>query len=160
MKLKLNKNPGSGKIGFTFVEVMITFSLFMLLASVGIGAYFRYYHFSLINEDVNKVTKILYDARFRAMKNSAHSDYGVHLETASGEITIFRDAYTPGNSENIVTELKQLNFADLNLLPSPGVTNNIVFDNVTGKTQNSGSFTVSKDDFSFTYQINGQGAFE
>lgn len=147
-------------MGFTFIEVMITFSLFMILASVGVGTYFRYYHFSLVNNDAGKITKVLHEARFKAMKNAYNSNYGVHLGTAASELVIFRDTYTPGHTENIVTKLGQLNITDLNLQPSPGVTNNIIFENVTGKTQNSGSFTVSKDDFNLTYYINEQGAFE
>lgn len=160
MKISLKKNKGADRVGFTFVEIMITFTLFMILASVGVGAYFRYYHFSLVNNDVGKITKILHEARFKAMKNPYNSDYGIHLGAAASDLTIYRDTYSPGNEENVVTQLEQLNIADLDLQPSPGVTHEILFENKTGKTANSGSFTVSKDELSFTYYINQQGAFE
>ena len=148
------------KKGFTFTEVMITMSLFMVLASVGMGAYFRYYNFSLINNDIDKVTKVLHDTRFKAMKNPFNSDYGLHISVGAGELITFRDTYTPGNPENESITLEQLDIIQLNLLPTPGTTNNIVFENMTGKTQNSGSFTVGKDEFSYAFNINPQGAFE
>lgn len=132
----------------------------MVLASIGVGSYFRYYRFSLINNDVSKITKVFYEARFKAMKNPYNSDYGVHFGSGTSELTVFRESYTPGNSENIVTPLRQLNITELNILPNLSVTNNIIFKNRTGKTQNFGSFTVSKDEFSFTFNINEQGTFE
>ena len=132
----------------------------MSLASVGVGAYFRFYRFSLVNNDVSKVIKVLHEARFRAMKNPYNSDYGIHLGSGNSELTVFRETYSPADPENIVTPLEQLDITELDLLPNSGITNNIVFKNMTGKTENSGSFTVSKDEFSFTFSINEQGAFE
>lgn len=153
-------STGNNRKGFTFIEVMLTLTLFMVLAGVGVGSYFRYYSFSLISNDVSKVTKVLHEARFKAMKNPYNSDYGVYIGTGTKELIIYRDTYTPGNSENIPTPLEQLDITELNLMPTPGTTNTILFENMTGKTQNSGSFTVSKDDFSYTFNINLQGAFE
>lgn len=160
MKLGFRKNTGSKKKGFTFVEIMITFSLFMLLASMGFGSYLRYYRSSLISNDITKISKVLHEARFKAMKNPYHSDYGIHLGTASRDITIFRDSYMPGHEENQVTEFEQLSITDIDLQPFPGTTTDIIFENPTGKSQNTGSFTISKDEFTYTYYINAQGAFE
>ncbi len=160
MKRWLRNNIGSNKTGFTFAEVLITMALFMSLASVGVGAYFRFYRFSLVNNDASKVIKVLHEARFRAMKNPYNSDYGIHLGSSNSELTVFRETYNPANPENTITFLEQLDITELNLLPNLTVTNDIVFENMTGKTENSGSFTVSKEEFSFTFNINEQGAFE
>ena len=158
--IKNSYSSGIKKGGFTFTEVMITLALFMVLASVGMGAYFRYYQFSLINNDLGKVTKILYETRFKAMKNPNNSNYGVHISSNIGELITFRNSYVPGNPENEIVELEQLDISQLNLMPTPGTTNNIIFENMTGKTQNSGSFRVGKNEFSQTIYINSQGAFE
>jgi len=151
---------GTDKSAFTFVEIMLTLSIFMVLASLGVGSYFNYYNFSLVNHDVGRVTKVLHEARFRAMKNPYNDNYGVHIGTGTSELTIYRDTYTPGNPENTVTALEQIDISQLNLIPNPGVTNEILFENITGKTQNSGSFTVMKNEFNHTFSINSQGAFE
>jgi prepilin-type N-terminal cleavage/methylation domain-containing protein len=158
--MKQNYNSGIKKGGFTFTEVMITLALFMILASVGMGAYFRYYQFSLINNDLGKVTKVLHDARFKAMKNPYHSNYGVHISSNTRELTTFRDSYVPSNPENQAAKLEQLDVLQLNLLPNPGVTADIIFENMTGKTHNSGSFRLGKGEYSQTFNISPQGAFE
>ncbi|MBU1015695.1 prepilin-type N-terminal cleavage/methylation domain-containing protein [Patescibacteria group bacterium] len=160
MNKKHKHDIGDNKKAFTFVEIMITLSLFMILASLGTASYFNYYRLSLINNDINNITKVLHETRFKAMKNPYNSDYGVYINSGASELTTFRDTYTPGNNENIVTFLEQTDITQLNLMPNPGVTNVIVFENTTGKTQNSGSFTVGKDDHSRTFYINLQGAFE
>jgi Tfp pilus assembly protein PilE len=158
--IEKNHITGAKRAGFTFSEVMITMGLFMVLASVGMGAYFKYYQFSLINNDLGKITKILHETRFKALKNPYGSNYGVHISSGANEFVVFRDTYTPSNPENMTVKLERMDITDLNLMPNPGVTNNIVFQKMTGKTQNSGSFKVRKDDFVSTIHINSQGVFE
>ena len=94
------------------------------------------------------------------MKNPYNENYGLYLSTGTAELILFRDTYTPGNSTNIIMQLEQLNISNINLQPSPGATNQVVFENITGKTQNDGTFTVSNNDFSYDFSINPQGAFE
>ena len=146
--------------GFSFVEVLLTTALFLILASLGMGSYFKYYTFSLSNNDFNQISKTLRETRFRAMKNPYDSAYGVYLNVGSKEVISFRDTYTPGNPENNVVPLHNLEIDSLNLQPSPGVTDTILFEKLTGKTQNTGSFTVTSDEFEYTFNINLQGAFE
>ncbi len=149
------KHPG--KKGFTFTEVLLTMGLFLLLAGIGVGAYFKYYQFSLINIDVNKAMTHIKQARFRALKNPDNSDYGVHLDEACRCLTVFKNTYLPGDPENITLELKQLDITDLNLAPNIGITNDIIFQKQTGKTQNIGSFTIGNNIYSYTFTINSQG---
>lgn len=151
---------GKEKKGFTFTEVMITLALFMVLASVGMGAYFRYYNFSLINNDIGNINKILHDTRSRAMKNATGDEYGLRLETNSNEFISFRDTFLPEHPENNVVKLERLEVTAINLAPSLGITDTIIFENTTGKTQNFGTFTVETDNFSYTFNINSQGVFE
>lgn len=155
-----SKNTGGSRGGFTFTEVMITMALFMVMASVGVGAYFQYYEFSLVNNDINQINKTLYETRFRAMKNPSQEPYGVHISSSANQLITFRGSYVPGAPENQVVQLEHLDIVELNLLPTPGATDNIVFDYMTGKTQNSGSFTVEKNDYTYTININPQGVFE
>ena len=151
-------NPN--KKGFTFIEVMLTVSLFILLASVGTGAYFKYYAFSLINSDVNESMTFVKQARFRALKNPDNSDYGIHLDPVCKCLITFKNTYSAGNPENITMELQRLNITDLNLAPNIGITNNIIFEKQTGKTQNTGNFTIGNDIYSYTFNINSQGVVD
>ena len=142
---------------FTFMEMMLTVALFFLLAGVGVGAYFKYYVFSLASIDVNKAMTHIKQARFRALKNPDNSNYGVHLDANIQTLTTFKNTYNPVDPQNIALTLKQLQITDLNLNPNPGVTNDIIFEKQTGKTQNTGDFTIENDVYSYTFTINSQG---
>lgn len=146
--------------GFSFTEVMITLSLFILLAGVGVGAYFKYYRQSLINMDINNALTHIKQSRFRALKNPDSSNYGVHLDAACKCLITYKNTYNPADPENITLKLERLNITDLNLAPNIGVTNDIMFEKQTGKTQNIGSFTIGNDIYSYTFNINFQGVVD
>jgi len=162
MKKNNLKNTGliTDRKGFTFIEIMITFSLFLLLASIGVGAYFRYYSFSLINNDINRVNTLIQQTRFKSLKNPNGAAFGIHLNPGTSEITGFENTYTQGQSDNTVVTLEQLTITNLAIQPIPGITNEIIFDVGTGKTSNTGSFSIENSQFNHTISINSQGAFE
>jgi len=143
--------------GFTFIEVIIVMGLFFVLAGVGLGAYFRYYAQSLASMDVNNAITLVKQTRFKALKNPTNSNYGIHLDPTTKTITSFRDIYNVTNNENLVLELEQLNITDLSLNPVIGTTNEILFEKQTGKTQNTGSFTIGNEEISYIFNINQQG---
>jgi hypothetical protein len=132
-------------------------SLFLLLAGIGIGAYFQYYQAALVNTDIDNALTIMKDTRFKALKNPTNEDYGVHIDSGTNSIISFRKFYSPGSTENVVVELKQMTIQTLNLDPNLGVTNEIIFENKTGKTQNTGTFTIGNLQRSHTFNINAQG---
>lgn len=160
MKIVRNFNIRKKRKGFTLVELMVTLALFFVLASIGLGAYFQYYSFSLINNEVSKVQALMKNARFKALKNPSGADFGIRLDVANREIISFEDTYVPGNDTNEVLILDQLEISNLNLLPSAGTTNEIIFENSSAKTSNTGSFAISKDNFTYTITVNSQGAIE
>ncbi len=146
--------------GFSFIEAILTMSLFLILASVGIGAYFKYYNFSLLTMDVNRTMSFVKETRFRAQKNATESDYGVHLDAAARTLTRFKTSYNPSDPANISMPLEKLGILNMALQPAPGTTNEIIFKNQTGKTVNSGTFTIGSTDFQKTFTINPQGVVE
>lgn len=154
---KLLKNTKGFASGFSFMEVLMTMSLFLLLAGVGVGAYFRYYRYSLVSIDHSRVLTHIKQARFRALKNPDNSDYGVHLDLTCNCLTTYKNTYSPAGPENITLGLRQLRITDLNLAPVSGTTSDILFEKQTGKTQNIGSFTIGNDIESFIFTINSQG---
>ena len=156
-KSKIKNTKKAIVLGFSFTEVMITIALFLLLAGVGVGAYFKYYTFALANADVKNSLTLIKQARFHALKNPYSSDYGIHLDTATQSLIIFRDTYTPADPENMVLELEQLRIADLGLNPNVGATHEIIFEKQTGKTENTGNFTIENEVYTYTFTINSQG---
>ncbi len=146
--------------GFTFTEVIIALSLFLVLAGVGVGAYFRYYGFALTDMDVHRATILLDQTRFLAQKNPTSSDYGIHFDPVTNTMTQFRESYSPVAVDNQVLHLETLLITDVALNPNPGVTMDIIFEKQTGKTVNWGAFTLGNDDFAFTFSVNPQGVIE
>lgn len=143
--------------GFTFTEVVIAIAIFMILAGVGVGAYFRYYNFALVDMDINGAITLVSRARFLAQKNATSSDYGVHLDPATHTLTQFQDVYAPGAPGNVSFRLGVLRITDMSLNPVPGVTDRIVFERWTGKTVNWGTFTIGNDNYTYTFNVNPQG---
>ena len=143
--------------GFTLMELVLVMSLFLLLASSGIGAYFRYYNNSLNSIDIENTLTFIKRAQFKALKNGSNSDYGIHFDTTNGSMTTFKNTYTQGSSENVILQLVKLDILNISLNPNIGTTNEILFKSKSGKTNNSGSFTIGKSNFTYTFTINSQG---
>ena len=142
---------------FSLAEIIITLSLFFLLAGTGIGVYFNYYKSSMVRGDVDNVMTLMKNYRFRALKNPTNSDYGVHIDQGLNAFVGFREAYVPNSIDNQVVKLNDLRIEDLNLSPDIGYTNQILFRNKTGKTDNTGSFVIGNDSYHYTFNINSQG---
>jgi len=143
--------------GFSMIEVIITISLFLLLAGVGVGAYFQYYQASFINADVDNALTLIKFTRYKALKNATSDNYGIHINMATNSLIGFRDTYNPMDNHNEVLKLEQLRILDLSLNPDLGNTDEILFEKQTGKTENTGSFTIGNDNFTYTFNINPQG---
>jgi len=151
-KCKMRNNKG-----FSLTEIVITISLFLLLAGAGLGAYFQYYKNSLVNLEVDNAMTLIKFTRFKALKNPTNSDYGIHIDLGTNSLVAFKDEYNPLDSLNTTVKLEQLRIEDLNLAPETGVTNEIIFKNKTSKTENTGSFALGNNEFSYTFNINSQG---
>lgn len=145
------------KKGFTFVEVIIVLSLFIVLSGIGIAAYFDYYKFSLIKNDVSSAFTLVKETRFRALKNPTNTNYGIHIDVPTRTVTGFEGTYNPLEDTNQDVVLEQLDIKELFLNPTPGTTNEIIFEAQTGKTVNYGSFTIGNDNFEKIISINSQG---
>jgi prepilin-type N-terminal cleavage/methylation domain-containing protein len=154
-----NWELGIGKLrkGFSLTEMVITVSLFLMLAGVGVGAYYQYYQTSLVNSDVDKALTLIKFTRFKALKNATNDNYGIHIDLGTNSLTGFRGTYSPVDTQNDAVKLEQLRITQLNLQPVTGVTNEIIFAKQTGKTQNTGAFTISNNNFSYIFTINAQG---
>ena len=137
--------------------MVITFGIFLSLAGLGIGAYFKYYKLSISNNEINRTVNHINQTRFKALKNPNNDNYGIHIDTIDSKIIGFKNTYTPNHPNNDVLDLEYLNVTELDLLPNIGTTNEILFEKKTGKTQNTGSFTISNGNYSFTFNINSQG---
>jgi type II secretory pathway pseudopilin PulG len=155
-----HRNAPHAPGAFTLTEVIVSVSMFLIMAGVGVGAYFRYYSFALVDLDITNTMTLIDQARFVAQKNANSSDYGIHLDPVAETLTQFQSAYVPNASGNVVLKLGTLGISDLNLNPAPGVTRDILFQRQTGKTVNWGTFKIGNGDYAKTFSINPEGVVE
>ncbi len=155
-----HRNNRNHPKGFTFTEVVISLALFMVLAGVGVGAYFQYYSFALVDMDIHNATTLLNQARFLAQKSPTPSDYGIHLDPATSTLTQFKGTYSPMGVDNQVLRLGSMRITNTHLNPNPGVTSDIIFEKQVGKTVNWGTFTIASKDSTFTFSINPEGVIQ
>jgi hypothetical protein len=146
--------------GFTFTEVIISLGLFLVLAGVGVGAYFQYYGFALVDADIHKAATLLSQARFLSQKSPTPSDYGIHLDPIASTLTQFKGTYSPIAADNQVVQLGSLRISNVHLNPNPGVTMDIIFQRQVGKTVNWGTVTISNDNYTYTFSVNPQGVID
>lgn len=143
--------------GFSLIEMLIVMSLFLLISGFGVGSYVSYYKASLYSSEVDKVLTLIKQTRALALKNPSASAYGVHIDIPAKSFIQFRSTYVPGALDNKMITTDQLEIQHLDLLPNLGVTNEIIFSNQTGKTENEGTITIGNNTFNHVIQINSQG---
>lgn len=148
------------KKGFSLTESLIVISLFLLLAGIGMSAYFGYYQSSLVNMEADNILTMVKQARFKALKNPSGSDYGIYFSLPTHSLIEFRGTYSPNSPENIVLPLQQLSILSTAFAPDPETARTVLFQYPTGKTDNIGAFTVGNGELNYTFTINGQGMIE
>ena len=128
------------EFGFTLVEMLVVVAVVATVAALGFSAFYSTNVAQALEKDTARVVASIERARSLTLSSSAHRQYGVHVE--ANKVTIFPGAsYSSGNVEN-----------QLELLTTPvnissyalsGGGSDIVFDRLTGKTNNAGTITVS-----------------
>lgn len=142
------------------IELLLVLSIFLAVVSSGVGAYFRFYNTAFVSADVDHTLAHMKQSRFRSLKNPDQSNYGIRLDDINHSLIAFRGTYSSSDPDNLVLKLEKLEITDLSLLPSIGVTNEILFENPTGKTQNTGSFTIGNGAGSYTFNISAYGIID
>ena len=148
------------KKAFSIIEVLVSIAIFIMITSMGVGAYFTFYQNSFVRIEHSNVLNQLKTARFLALKNSDASNYGVYFDIVNNKVIMFKDTYVEGANSNNVLKLKHLTIEELNISPNPGVTSEILFERSTAKTNNMGSVLMKGNGEDFTFTVNSQGIIE
>ncbi len=126
--------------GFTIIEILVSSSIIIALAAIGILAYRSAARQVDLQIETQKVISILHLARSRTLASVDQSRYGVHVDSAG--YTLFKGAsYNAASPANEVYELPAgVEMYDISL----GGGNDVIFDRLTGATAQTGSLKMRR----------------
>jgi prepilin-type N-terminal cleavage/methylation domain-containing protein len=137
------QNHINNKKGFTIIEILIVLSILTLISFITFGFFVDYRKSQGTTQDVELIASLLYKARSDAISSNGSSDYGVHF--ASSTATTFKGTtYNPSDPVNQVFSFTAGNFLSIISLTSGGV--DVVFNKLTGETNQPGSLTLTTAD--------------
>lgn len=132
------------RAGFTLTEILITMALLGFIASLGVGIGIGTYRTQIFGAQVSTLTGLLQAARNRAMNNLYQSEHGVRVEPDS--FVLFY-----GSVENEIPR---------STLVTLGGLDEVVFEQLSGETDDDGEITLAHEGRSATIEIRGNGRIE
>jgi prepilin-type N-terminal cleavage/methylation domain-containing protein len=143
-------NQREDNFGFTILEVLIVMGILSILVGLGLfigNDFFKGYSLRL---EKNTVVSALQKARSQSMNNIGQSNHGIYV-TSDG-FAIFQGPSYDGRSTSF----------DQAISSDPSIThsglNEIVFSQLSGQSNASGTITLSNGISSTTISVNYEGA--
>ena len=139
--------------GFTFMEVLLVIGIFGLLGVLAMPFYQTFHVQSLLDSTTAEILSALRAAQLSAMVGTNDAAHGVHIEAQ--QFVVFQGtSYTAENLNNFVTPLPP----SLQLNSSFG--GNIVYTQVTGIPDVTGTITISSNSTTHALAINAHGTVD
>jgi len=125
--------------GFTLIEMTISFAILSILFVLGMTSYIRSQNDVNLKTAINNIVSTLDIAQSRTISSLNSSAYGVHFE--SSDYTIFKGStYSATSTDNIVYTMPSN--VEVGTLSLSGGGSDVLFDQLTGNTDNYGSVEV------------------
>jgi prepilin-type N-terminal cleavage/methylation domain-containing protein len=134
--------------GFTILEIIISLTIFLILAIIVVSSFSSFRNNQELTNAVQETINLLNLARSKTLSSEGSSQYGVHFE--SSRIVLFKGvSFSESNPDNNVAVFSSL--IEISAINLNGEGNNLVFQRLTGKTDNYGTITLGiKSDVSKT----------
>lgn len=128
--------------GFTLMEMTLVVGLFaVLVAGTGISLS-RFFTQSQLQEYGVQVTQSLRRAQTSALAGYYNSDWGVALQAADHQVTLFRGSSFTGRNPAFDERIALPSLLEVEAISLAGGGSEIIFNRVTGVTNQSGSFQL------------------
>lgn len=128
--------------GLTVIELIIVVAIIGILSAFSLSGFTSFRNNQAVVTSGQLITTALNKARTNTIASFNDSVYGVHFETDS--VTVFiGDTYSSGASTNEVTSMPR--GMSLSSISISGSSAEVVFNKITGDTDNDGSVIVSLD---------------
>ena len=136
----MNKIQLNNQSGLTIIEIMIAVSVIVVLATLSFQVFNVFIKRQALDKDAQKIASMLKEARSATLASRANSVYGVHFvatRTVMFRGTVFIESDS-NNRELSLNPRVQITATNLN-----GGGSDIIFDRLTGATDQYGSITLS-----------------
>ena len=136
----MNKIQLNNQSGLTIIEIMIAVSVIVVLATLSFQVFNVFIKRQALDKDAQKIASMLKEARSATLASRANSVYGVHFvatRTVMFRGTVFIESDS-NNRELSLNPRVQITVTNLN-----GGGSDIIFDRLTGATDQYGSITLS-----------------
>lgn len=145
--------------GITLTELLVVIGILVVLSSIAIPVFLTFYQESDLSNAGQELVSGLKVARSKTLAAEAASRWGVYFSTSTQQHILFSgETYaTRDSSFDKATNLpKSVEFYQVNLA---GTNQEVVFERLTGKTQNLGSVSLRlKKDHSKTQSLHIQSS--
>lgn len=130
------------------MEIIISLTIFLILAIIVVSSFSSFRNNQELTNAVQETINLLNLARSKTLSSEGSSQYGVHFE--SSRIVLFKGvSFSESNPDNNVAVFSSL--IEISAINLNGEGNNLVFQRLTGKTDNYGTITLGiKSDVSKT----------
>jgi len=130
------------------LEIIISLTIFLILAIIVVSSFSSFRNNQELTNAVQETINLLNLARSKTLSSEGSSQYGVHFE--SSRIVLFKGvSFSESNPDNNVAVFSSL--IEISAINLNGEGNNLVFQRLTGKTDNYGTITLGiKSDVSKT----------
>lgn len=148
--------------GITFIEIMLTISIAVLIAAMGLNAFYQWRnHISLLNQ-VDELKSNVVKVRQLSIATAGEKKWGIHLE--EGQYIIFNsDSYdqTNPNNETILLKSALIYESETSLSNGNGAySSDLIFEKFSGHTINTGTITlvsINNPEISYSFSIDNLG---
>lgn len=133
--------PGSSR-GLSIIEILVVIGVLAILSTIALQSLRSLNGNAALDADAVRALAELKNARSKTLASENADQYGVRFET--DRIIFFKGAtYNAASANNVTTELNRLvTIASTTLI---GGSANVVFERISGKTQNSGTVILAQN---------------
>jgi prepilin-type N-terminal cleavage/methylation domain-containing protein len=139
MKNKLKYKNNNLQKGFTLIEILVVISILAVISTISFIGYNSFRKGTQLDIKADEINSVLKTAQAQTLSSLEADNYGVHFE--SDQFILFKGlAYDSMGLDNQVNELPDdLEIYDIIL---NGGGSDMVFERLTGNTENYGSIKI------------------
>lgn len=126
--------------GFTVLEILIAVAILVVLGALILSPFSKFRTSQILNSETENILSLITQARENTLSSADASQYGVHFENMRA--VMFKGAtYSASDSNNKPISISSQ--AQISTISLSGGGTDVVFQRLTGKTNQSGTVTLS-----------------